>query len=152
MRGVQVVWQTFEVDTHHPHYRLHSKGLAFNASFPHLPRTLPTPSSGISGGRGQGQGDRLQAVQPSRTFPTHFHRFSTPPQVPPKDEGWDKVAGYRLFNRPAPSPHIFHTFPTPPQVPPEDEGWDKVTGYKLFKAARLCQLYGRLEQAEPYFR
>ena len=58
--------------------------------------------------------------------------------------------------KPWPSSHLPHSVLTPsqhlPQVPPEDEGWDKVTGYKLFKAARLCQLYGRLEQAEPYFR
>lgn len=38
------------------------------------------------------------------------------------------------------------------EVPPRNQKWDKATGYKLYKAARLCQLYGRLEQAEPYYR
>ena len=39
------------------------------------------------------------------------------------------------------------------EVPPrDDEEWDEEMSYKLYKAARLCHLYGRLEQAAPYYR
>lgn len=37
-------------------------------------------------------------------------------------------------------------------VPPEALGWDEDAALEVNKAARLCQIYGRLDQAEPLYR